>query len=176
MTEYRGKVRVVLKHLVVHPQQVMTAHVVACGAARQGRFKEFYAAFWKEAFEPYASQRDPSLLGQDNVLKIAAGVGLDIDRLQADIPACQKAINADEAELRKFKVNGTPSFFINGEFVGGGMPKEEFKQLIDRKLAIAEASGVPGAVYYEQEIRGKGEKSVERRDKRPTRPAARPDR
>ncbi len=177
MTEYQGKVRVVLKHMVVHPQQVMMAHVVACAAAKQGKFKEFYAAFWKEAFEPYMSQRDPSLLGQDNVMKIAGGVGLDANRLEADIPACQRVIMADEAELRKFKVNGTPSFFINGEFVGGGIPKEDFKQIIDQKLAIAEASGVPAARYYEQEIRGKGEKSVERRDKKsPGRPAERPGR
>jgi protein-disulfide isomerase len=156
--------------MVVHPQQVALAHVVSCAAAKQGKFREFYTTFWKDAFEPYSSQRDPSMLAEDNVLKIATAVGLDIPRMQADIPACQKVIDTDEAELRKFRVGGTPAFFINGEFVGGGLPKEAFKQIIDLKLAIAEKSGVPAASYYEQEIRGKGEKSVERRDKK--RPAA----
>ena len=169
--------RVVLKHMVVHPQQVTVAHVVACAAAKQGKFQEFYAAFWKHGFEPYASQRDPSMLSEDNVFKIAADVGVDPTRMQADVPSCQSVIAADEEELRKFKVNGTPAFFINGEFIGGGIPKEAFKQVIDQKLAIAERSGVPGAVYYEQEIRGKGEKSVQPRDKRGgARPAARPAR
>jgi protein-disulfide isomerase len=152
--------------MVVHPQQVAVAHLVACAAAKQGKFKEFYAAFWKNGFEPYASQRDPSMLSEDNVFKIAGEVGVDPVRMQGDIPSCQKVIATDEEELRKFKVGGTPAFFINGEFIGGGIPKEMFKQVIDQKLAIAERSGVPGAQYYDKEIRGKGEKSVERRDKR----------
>ena len=164
--------RLVLKHMVVHPQQVMMAHVTACAAAKQGKFKAFYKAFWTNGYKPYEDQRDPSLLGQDNVLKIAGEVGLDVARLQADVPACQRVIDADEEELRKFKVNGTPAFFINGEFVGGGIPKEAFKQLIDQKLAIAERSGVPAAEYYDKEIRGKGEKSVER-PKSPAKPSQR---
>jgi protein-disulfide isomerase len=159
-------VRVVLKHFVVHPQQVAAAHLAACAAARQGKFKEFYQAFWTQGFEAYLDQRDPSLLGEDSVYKIAGGAGLDVGRLRADMPGCQQVIRADEAELRRFKVTGTPAFFINGEFIGGGIPKEMFKQVIDHKLAIAERSGVPGAVYYEQEIRAKGEKSVERPGKR----------
>jgi hypothetical protein len=78
------------------------------------------------------------------------------------MPGCQQFVAADEEELRKFKVSGTPAFFINGEFIGGGIPKQQFKQYIDQKLQIAQKSGVPGAQYYEQEIRGKGEKSVQR--------------
>jgi protein-disulfide isomerase len=155
-------VRVVLKHFVVHPQQVAAAHLAACAAARQGKFEAFYQAFWTQGFEAYRDQRDPSLLGEDKVYEIARGVGLDVGRLRADMPGCQRVITADEEELRKFKVGGTPAFFINGEFIGGGIPKEMFKQYIDAKLAIAERSGVPGAVYYEQEIRAKGEKSVQR--------------
>src|SRR5688572_30802346 len=161
--------------MVVHPQQVAVAHLAAGAAAKQGKVKELYKAFWGQGFEPYASQRGPSHLGEDNVYKIARGVGLDVDRLQADMPACQQFVLADEAELRKFRVNGTPAFFINGEFIGGGIPKDVFKQYIDEKLAIAERSGVPGAVYYEKEIRGKGEKSVER-PKRGAAPAERPGR
>lgn len=160
--EYHGKLRVVLKHMVVHPQQVSTAHLAACAAAKQGKFEAFYKAFWKQGYEAYAAQRDVSLLAEDNVFKIASSVGLDIDRLQADLHGCRSFIDADETELRKFRVGGTPAFFINGEFVGGGIPKDAFKQYIDQKLAIAERSGIPGAVYYDKEIRGKGEKSVPR--------------
>jgi len=154
---------VVFKHKLVHPQQVATAHLAACASAKQGKFAEFYNAFWDRGFKEYQEKRDPSLLGEDNVYKIAGEVGLDVERLKADMPACQQFVQADEQELGKFRVNGTPAFFINGEFVGGGIPKEAFKQIIDKKLQIAQASGVPGASYYEQEIRGKGEKAVTRR-------------
>lgn len=149
--------------MVVHPQQVAKAHLAGCAAAKQGKFAEFYNGFWEHAYKEYQDKRDPSFLGEDNVYKIAGDLGLDVDRLKADMPACQAVIQADEEELRKFRVNGTPAFFINGEFIGGGIPKEAFKQYIDKKLQIAQASGVPGAEYYEKEIRGKGEKSVTRR-------------
>ena len=148
--------------MVVHPQQVMTAHLAACAAAKQGKFVQYYDAFWDRAFKEYMEKRDPSLLGDDNVFKIAGEVGLDVERLKGDLPGCQQFVQADEQELKKFRVSGTPAFFINGEFIGGGIPKEQFKQHIDKKLQIAQASGVPGSEYYEKEIRGKGEKSVTR--------------
>ena len=165
LREYQGKVRLVPKHLVVHPQQVMMAHVIACAAAKQGKFAEFFHAFWTDAYKPYEDQHDPALLGQDNALKIAGRVGLDLERVQADVIACQRVIDADQAELRKFRVDGTPAFFINGEFVAGGLSKEGFQQIIERKLAIAQQSGVPGAEYYDKEIRGKGEQAVRRPDR-----------
>ena len=69
----------------------------------------------------------------------------------------------------KFHVNSTPTFFINGQHVGGALPKENFKQIIDEKLKVAEASGVTGAEYYDKEVMGKGEKQF--RSKKDPKPA-----
>ena len=163
LEEYKGKIRVVFKNMVVHPQQVLQAHLAGCAAAKQGKFQEFYDAFFDRGYKQYQEKRDPSFLGEENVFKIAGDVGIDVGRLKNDMQGCQQVLQSDEEELRKFKVNGTPAFFINGEFVGGGIPKDAFKQIIDKKLQVAQASGVPGASYYEQEIRGKGEKVVVRK-------------
>jgi protein-disulfide isomerase len=149
--------------MVVHPQQVQQAHLAGCAAAKQGKFAEFYNAFWDRGYKEYAEKRDASLLGEENVYKIAGDLGLDVARLKGDMPGCNAVLQSDAEELQKFKVNGTPAFFINGEFVGGGIPKERFKQYIDAKLKVAQASGVPAAEYYEKEIRGKGEKELVRR-------------
>jgi predicted DsbA family dithiol-disulfide isomerase len=73
-------------------------------------------------------------------------------------PVCQALIAKDMEELAKFRVNATPTFFINGKRIGGAVPKEEFKKVIDERLKVAEASGVSGADYYEKEVMGKGEK------------------
>ena len=163
MKEYEGKVRVVYKQMVVHPQQVAKAHQAACAAAKQGKFKEFHHAFWEKGYKEYQDKRDMSFLGEENVYKIAGELGLNVDQLKSDMPGCQQLIAADENELRKFRVSGTPAFFVNGEFIGGGIPKEAFKQYIEPKLKLAQQSGISGADYYEKEIRGKGEKSVQRR-------------
>jgi protein-disulfide isomerase len=146
--------------MVVHPQVVMTAHKAGCAAAKQQKFAAFKNVFWDKAFGPYASAHDPSKLGEENIMAISKEIGLDTAKLKADMdsPDCQARVDADMQELSKFHVNSTPSFFINGKHVGGALPKEGFKQVIDERLKVAESSGVSGADYYEKEVMGKGEK------------------
>ena len=50
MKEYDGKVRVVFKNMVVHPQ-VAIAHYAGCAAGKQGKFKEFKNTWWEKAFK-----------------------------------------------------------------------------------------------------------------------------
>ena len=147
-------------NMVVHPDVVQMAHQYGCAAAKQKKFAEYKHAFWDKGFGAYAASggRDKTSMGEEGILKFAPAVGLDVQKLKADANSgeCKARVDQDEAELKKFRVNGTPGFFINGQFVGGGIPKEAFKQIIDQKLAIAEKSGVSGADYYEKEIMGKG--------------------
>lgn len=159
MKDYNGKVRVVFKNLVVHPQQVARAHLANCAAAKQGKFKEFYNAFWEKAYKPYTETRDATLLSEEKFLAWAPSLGLDAAKLKADMDGeCQQVIAADAAELRKFRVGSTPSFFINGHYVAGAMDVNGFKQLIDRELALAEKTGTSADEFYDKEIMGKGEK------------------
>jgi len=155
--EYAGKVRVVYMDLVVHPDTASKAHLAACGAAKQGKYKEFKTAVWNDAFLPYMETRDASKMGAENLLAIGKRVGLDARKLEADMngPECMQLIQADMAELERFKVNGTPGFFINGKFVGGALPKEAFQQIVDEQLKIAEASGA-GAGYYDKVVMANG--------------------
>ncbi len=150
--------RVVFKNLVVHPQQVQRAHLAGCAAGKQGKFTEFYQAFWEKSFAPYTAARDGSKLGEEAILAWAPSAGLDVAKLKADMDSqdCNGRLAADAQELSKFQVNSTPTFFINGIHVGGALPKESFKQIIDERLKVAEASGVPAAEYYEKEVVGKG--------------------
>lgn len=147
---------------VVHPQQVQMAHQYGCAAAKQGKFLEYKHAFWEKAFGAYAASqgKDKSSLGPDNILKFAPEVGLDPGRLKADAESsdCQNRVESDKRELEKFGVNGTPGFFINGKFFGGGMSKEQFESNINEKLKIAQDSKVPANEYYAKEIFAKGEK------------------
>jgi protein-disulfide isomerase len=157
--EYNGKVRVVYMNLLVH-EPAKPAHLASCAAARQGKYKEFKHAFWDKGFLPYAETHDVAKLGTDNVVAIAKGVGLDVARLKADMasPACAARIDADMAELAKFHVSGTPTFFINGKHLSGAIPTDELKQLIDEQLKIVAGSGVAPGDYYAKVVLGKGEK------------------
>lgn len=160
--KYDGKVRVVYKNFVVHPDTAMTGHLASCAAAKQGKYLQFKNAFWAKAFTPYAESRgkDTSVLGVDHMLKIAGELGLDATRFKIDLEGseCKELIRGDMADLEKFKVGSTPTLFVNGTHVGGALPEAAFSKLIDEKLAIAKASGVANAEYYDKEILGKGEK------------------
>ena len=63
-------------------------------------------------------------------------------------------------EMSKFHVNATPTFFINGKHVGGALPKDGFKQIIDEQLKIAEASGVLGRGLLRQGRARQGREAV----------------
>jgi len=159
--EYGGKVRVVYTNLLIHPP-AKPAHLASCAAAKQGKYMAFKDAFWDQGFGPYAASagKDAASLGEDSILKIAKGVGLDTRKLKTDMASaeCAARLEGDMAELAKFHVNATPTFFVNGKFLSGALPKDEFKRVIDAQLAIAEASGVPGAEYYRKVVLAKGEK------------------
>lgn len=156
--EYDGKVRVVVKHMVVHPQQVQAAHLAACAAGKQGKFFPFYDAFWEKSFTPYAAARDASKLSLEHIMSWAPSVGVDTAKLKTDMESadCQKLIQNDMAELSKFQVNSTPTLFVNGIHVGGALPKEAFKKLIDERLKVVEQSGVSPAEFYEKKVMGEG--------------------
>lgn len=169
--EYNGKIRVVYANLVIHAP-ARPAHLASCAAAKQGKYLAFKTAFWDQGFGPYAasSGKDASSLGEDSILKIARGIGLDTARLKTDMASadCAARIDGDMAELAKFHVNATPTFFVNGKQLSGALPKDAFKQVIDAQLKIAEASGVPGADYYQKVVLARGEKQFRsRRDPKP---------
>ena len=161
VAENKGKVRVVYTNLLIHPP-ARPAHLASCAAAKQGKYLAFKDAFWDQGFGPYAASdgKDDSSLGEDSILRIAKGVGLDTAKLKTDMASseCKARIDRDMAELAKFHVSATPTFFINGKPISGALPKDELQKLIDEQLKIAEASGVPGAEYYQKVVLARGEK------------------
>jgi protein-disulfide isomerase len=154
-------VRVVFKNLVVHPQQVARAHLAGCAASVQGKFTEFYNTFWEKSYKAYQESRDASKMSEEAIMAWAPSIGLDPAKMKADMDGqdCKGLVDSDAAELRKFRVGSTPSFFINGHYVAGAMDANGFKQLIDRELKIVESSGVAPNEFYDKVVLGKGEKA-----------------
>lgn len=159
LSEHKGKVRVVYKHMIVHPAVAVPVHHAACAAAKQGKFPAFFKAWWEKGYEAYKTQRDADAFSQQRILDVAKGAGLDTKRLEADMNGaeCKKRVEADMAELEKFKVNATPTFFINGYVSSGAEPKATFGEKLDHAIEAVAKSGVPAAKYYTNVVM-KGEK------------------
>jgi protein-disulfide isomerase len=156
--KYGADLRVAYKSFVVHPKIATVAANAACAAAHQGKFHEMAELLWVRAFD--ARQFD-----QANIDAIAKAAGLDMKRYQADVAGpCPAEVKAENAEMAKFGVNATPSFFINGRYLAGALPIEDFSALIDEELAKANAavkSGVKPEKLYESEVVGKGLKGLD---------------
>ncbi len=70
-------------------------------------------------------------------LQYAKDLNLDTDKMKSDIDSKKYAdkINTDQSDGLDVGVSATPTFFLNGEKIVGGLTFDEFKQKIDAKLA-----------------------------------------
>src|SRR6185369_7541177 len=89
---------------------------------------------------------------------------LDVNKFKSDMKECNQLVQTDMRQLQQLGVGATPSFFINGRFILGAMPLENFSQLIDEELKKANEriqQGMPAAQYYQQWVVDKGLKTLE---------------
>lgn len=104
-----------------HPMAESAALAAEC-ATRQGKF-------WEYAEGVFANQAE---LDRDLLFEQAEEVGLDEAAfrqcLESGVTASEVA--ADQAEGDRLRVDGTPTFFVNGERLVGAQPPAVFNQAI----------------------------------------------
>jgi protein-disulfide isomerase len=177
--KYGNDLRVVYKQLVVHPRNAMAGALAFCAAGKQGKHKEMDRLIWDKGFN--ARQMDMSDVtpaegggqaqkcwetadGCKNVVSYAQELQLDVNKFKSDMKECQGPVNADMKHLQALMVGATPAFFINGRFISGAVPIENFQAVIDEELKKANeriAQGTPAAAYYQTWVVDKGLKTVE---------------
>ncbi|MDA1316639.1 MAG: thioredoxin domain-containing protein [bacterium] len=77
-----------------------------------------------------------SPLSETNLIAYAKEIDLDTKKFEQCLSKGEKAeaVGAEVAEATGLGVQGTPGFFINGKFLGGAFPFENFKEIIDKEL------------------------------------------
>jgi protein-disulfide isomerase len=157
--DYDADLRIVYRTMIVHPKDATPAALAVCAAQQQGRWKQLYELLWTGAFR----KRD---FTEANIESLARKAGLNMQAYRSAVNGvCPATVKADQAELAKFGVRGTPAFFINGRFLSGAQPIDRFKKLIDEELEIAKRKlGRDRTLnpfnYYEREIIAKGKQSL----------------
>jgi protein-disulfide isomerase len=108
-------------------------------------------AFWKWHDTAFKNQ---GALGPDSYPKWAQDAGVkDVAAYKAGLDS-HKWADKVEADLNAGKaagVQGTPAFFINGVFINGAQPFDNFKKTIDQELPKAQAkiaAGTPKSRIY----------------------------
>jgi protein-disulfide isomerase len=129
MSVYGDKVQRVWRDfpLNFHKEAQKAAEAGMC-AAEQGKFWEFH----DKLFE---NQR---ALQVDKLKTYAADMGLDTGKFDAclDGGKYEADVKQDLAQGQAAGVTGTPAFFVNGRFLSGAQPYEEFVKIIEEELAL----------------------------------------
>jgi protein-disulfide isomerase len=127
MQEYQGKVRLVFRNfpLNFHPYAQKAAEAGAC-AADQGKF-------WQMHDKMFTNQQK---LGVDDLKGFAKEIGLDAKKFEQCLDSGEKKqlVDSDQKAGEEAGVSGTPAFFVNGIYINGAVPYEQFKDTLDREL------------------------------------------
>jgi protein-disulfide isomerase len=115
----------------------MPAALAAMAAHEQGKFWEFHDLV-------FANQ---AKMNRDQYVAYAKELKLDVAKFSKsmDDATFKPQIEADKAEAAQLGVSGTPAFFVNGKFLSGAKPFEEFAAAINAELKRLNLPIPPGA-------------------------------
>ena len=115
-------------------------------AALAGRAAADQDLFWPFAAELYADQAPPNrgTLTADHLVTVAQGLGLDGQRFRTvmEDDATLDAVKADARGAFELGVNGTPTFFVNGQVLVGAQPTAVFVAAIERAARVGSMTDV----------------------------------
>ena len=102
------------------------AHLASMAANEQGKFWEFHDKI-------FAGQPKIKL---DDLQRYARELGLDMKKFEdaVNTKRFKSQIDSDTAEAMGLGATGTPAFFINGRYLSGARPFEDFAKAINAEL------------------------------------------
>lgn len=130
LSTYAGKVRYVFRDfpLGFHDQAKMVANAANC-ANEQGKYWDYNKHLW--------DMQGQGKFTIEKLKALAAELKFDTGKFNscADSNKYFSEIEKDIQDGAAAGVSGTPAYFINGKFLSGAQPFENFKQIIDEELA-----------------------------------------
>jgi protein-disulfide isomerase len=117
------QLRFVYKEFPVLGPDSVTAARAALASRKQGKYEAMHRALMAVK----------GTIDEAAVTKVAASVGLDLDRLKADMaaPEVDRSLKANIKLAEALDIHGTPGFVIGDEIVPGAVSLEALRQLID---------------------------------------------
>ncbi|GAB2664339.1 hypothetical protein GCM10027271_24110 [Saccharopolyspora gloriosae] len=139
--EFAGRITFVNRNFPIakaHPLAETAAQAAEAGAA-QGKYKEMYHALY-DNYRAWAVSDDGQSVSDDTAradklfTQYAQQNGLDVDKFRADMksPAVAERIKKDQADGEKAGVEGTPTFFINGQKWEAGQDAKTYGDVLNQ--------------------------------------------
>ncbi len=114
--------KIVIKEFPILGAGSMFAARAAIASRRQNKYHEFHLALAKKR----------GSVNEAAVLKVALGLGLNMDKLQADMKSDEvtKIIQRNHAVARALNINGTPAFIVGDQLLPGAVGFETLSKTI----------------------------------------------
>ncbi|MFC5922872.1 DsbA family protein [Micromonospora vulcania] len=134
LATYESRITVVVRYFPIpsHPNADLAART-AQAAANQGRFADMYA----QLFENQTNWSHKEQPQTEVFLGYARTLGLDLPRFQRDLddPATATRVAKDKSDGAAAGVQGTPTFFLNGQQLTDLRGQDDLVAAIDAALA-----------------------------------------
>lgn len=131
--EYSDSIAFVFRHFPLRQihRNAQLASQAAEAAANQGKFWEMHDLLF-ETQRDWASERNP----EDKFVKYAESLELDVEQFRNDLNSLQveERVNRDYDSGFNSDVNGTPTFFLNGDLMTNPTSYDDLKANIDAAL------------------------------------------
>ncbi|MFO1089402.1 MAG: DsbA family protein [Hyphomicrobiales bacterium] len=118
------ELRLVIKEFpILGPTSVVASHA-ALAADKQGKYKEFHLALMEHK----------GALSEAAIFEIAKSVGLDVDKLKADMQdkAVTERIENNHSIANALGIDGTPAFIIDQQLIPGAMGYDSLAEAVSQ--------------------------------------------
>ncbi|MBU1219181.1 thioredoxin domain-containing protein [Myxococcota bacterium] len=122
---------------VVYVQNPLPFHKLALPAsvaALEVLAQKGLKGYWDFHKHVFANRKDINPENIEKWVKDVAKLDMAKYKTAVDSKVHENTIKEGQAIAAKFGARGTPAFFINGYFINGARPVEQFKAIIDREM------------------------------------------
>ena len=129
VVEQDGKVRLVMKEFPILGPASIRAARAALASVQQGKYEAYH----------FALMTQPGDMSDGHLEKVARDVGLDVDKLKADMESeeIDAMLRRNHELAERLGINGTPAFVIGDTLVPGAIDAQAMRRLIAAERANA---------------------------------------
>lgn len=130
---YADRVRFVYRDFPIFGERSLWAALAGQCALEQSDFWTFHDALFLRSSE---------YTDADFLFALAEELGYDVEEFQICVWSTRyiEEVQADYAAAQSLGLNGTPGFYINGQFISGAQSFATFSRMLDEALAEAETA------------------------------------
>lgn len=124
--KYKDKIKVIYRDTPLHDNSIELSKAARCAGVQD--------KFW--IMHDKLFQNQGKLESRNNILNLAQSIGLDVTKFNSclDSNTHMQYIQKDFSDATSLGINGTPTWYVNGNKLEGDVPMEVWEKIIKKLL------------------------------------------